>query len=77
MQHWPTFFGFAAGTRRISSTTLGMLRYIAPTLQLLLGVWLLCEPDDSSQATGYLLIWIALLVFTLEGRWQTRARDTP
>lgn len=66
---------FAAGARRISFTALGMLQYIAPSLQLLLGVWLYREPFDTGKAIGYVFIWIALAVFTLEGRWQTRGRD--
>jgi chloramphenicol-sensitive protein RarD len=52
-----------------------MLQYIAPSLQLLLGVWLYREPFDTGKAIGYVFIWIALAVFTLEGRWQTRGRD--
>ncbi len=67
---------FAAGARRIPFFTLGLLQYIGPTLQLLIGVWLYGEPF-AERAFGYVLIWIALALFTIEGlvqRW--RARNT-
>ena len=63
---------FAAGARRIPFSMLGMLQYIAPTLQLLIGVWLYHEPFPATKAVGYALIWIALAVFTLEGWWRYR-----
>lgn len=57
---------FAAGARRIPLSTLGLLQYLGPSLQLLLGVWLYDEPF-AERAFGYVLIWIALAVFTAEG----------
>lgn len=63
---------FAAGARRIPFSMLGMLQYIAPTLQLLIGVWLYHEPFPAAKATGYALIWLALAVFTAEGVWRLR-----
>ena len=63
---------FASGARRIPLTTLGLLQYIAPTLQFLLGVWLYHEPFDGARITGFALIWLALLLYSLEGLWQSR-----
>lgn len=63
---------FAAGARRINFSTLGILQYIAPTLQLLLGIWLYHEPFEPAKATGYALIWTALAVYSIEGLWRTR-----
>jgi chloramphenicol-sensitive protein RarD len=66
---------FAAGARRIPFSTLGLLQYLGPTLQLLIGVWLYHEPF-AERAFGYLLIWIALAVFSIEGvllGWRSRA----
>jgi len=63
---------FAAGARRISMTQLGMLQYISPTLQFVLGVWLYREPFGAGKAAGFGLIWIALALFTAEGLWQRR-----
>jgi chloramphenicol-sensitive protein RarD len=66
---------FAAGARRIPLSTLGLLQYIGPSLQLLIGVWLYHEPF-AERAPGYVLIWIALAVFSIEGivrGWRARA----
>jgi chloramphenicol-sensitive protein RarD len=66
---------FAAGARRIPFSTLGLLQYLGPTLQLLIGVWLYDEPF-AERAPGYVLIWIALAVFSVEGvvqGWRARA----
>jgi len=66
---------FTAGARRIPFFTLGLLQYLAPTLQLLIGVWLYGEPF-AERALGYVLIWIALALFTAEGLifgWRARS----
>jgi chloramphenicol-sensitive protein RarD len=69
---------FAAGARRIPLSVLGLLQYIGPTLQLLLGVWLYHEPFDALRMIGFALIWSALAVFSLEGLWQNwRAKRKP
>jgi chloramphenicol-sensitive protein RarD len=65
---------FAAGARRIPFSTLGLLQYLGPSLQLLIGVWLYDEPF-AERAPGYVLIWIALAVFSIEGLvqgWRAR-----
>lgn len=67
---------FAAGARRIPLATMGILQYIAPSLQLALGVWLFHEAFDVSRLVGFVLIWAALLVYTLEG-WWVRRRAVP
>lgn len=58
---------FAAGARRIPLSLLGLLQYIGPTLQLLLGVYLYHEPLQGHKLWGYGLIWLALLAYSLEG----------
>jgi chloramphenicol-sensitive protein RarD len=66
---------FAAAARRIPFSTLGLAQYVSPSLQLLIGVWLYHEPF-AERATGYVLIWIALAVFSIEGLirgWRSRA----
>ncbi|MDT9000508.1 EamA family transporter RarD [Paucibacter sp. APW11] len=64
---------FAAGARRIPMTTLGLLQYISPSIQFLLGVWLYHEPFAASRMVGFGLIWAALLVYSAEGWWRSRA----
>lgn len=61
---------FASGARRIPLSLLGLLQYIGPTLQLLLGVWLYHEPFGGARLAGFALIWGALAVYSLEGLWQ-------
>ncbi|MBS1964300.1 MAG: EamA family transporter RarD [Chloroflexi bacterium SZAS-1] len=58
---------FAAGARRISFTLVGILQYIAPTIQFLLGVLVYGEHLDMSRLIGFMIIWAALAVYTLEG----------
>jgi chloramphenicol-sensitive protein RarD len=62
---------FAAGARRIRMATLGLLQYIAPSIQLLLGVWLYHEPFGGARLAGFAVIWAALAIYSLEGLWQT------
>ncbi|MGB7479072.1 MAG: EamA family transporter RarD [Burkholderiaceae bacterium] len=64
---------FAAGARRIPLTLLGLLQYLSPSLQLLLGVWLYHEPFGGVRLAGFALIWGALLVYSVEGLWRARA----
>ena len=61
---------FASGARRIPLSLLGLLQYIGPTLQLLLGVWLYHEPFGGARLVGFALIWGALAVYTAEGLWK-------
>jgi len=63
-------FGYAA--RSIPLTFIGILQYIAPTLQFLLGIFLFQEPLTPTRLVGFALIWSALLIFTLEGVYARR-----
>lgn len=67
---------FAAGARRISMTTLGLLQYIGPTIQFMLGVWLFNEPFGAQRLVGFGLIWTALLLYSADG-WRTTRRAAP
>jgi chloramphenicol-sensitive protein RarD len=61
---------FAAGARRIPMSTLGLLQYLTPSLQLLLGVWIYDEPFRGRVLLGYAVIWSALAWYSLEGLWR-------
>lgn len=63
---------FAAGARLIPMSTLGILQYISPSLQFALGVWLFHEPFEPARLVGFVLIWAALLVYSMEGWWTRR-----
>lgn len=57
---------FASSARRIPLTMIGVLQYIAPTIQFLLGVFVYHEPFDRSHFIGFTIVWIALIIFWLE-----------
>jgi chloramphenicol-sensitive protein RarD len=65
---------FVYGAQRIPYSTMGILQYIAPTLQLGCGVVLFREPFTSAQATGFATIWVALAVYAADG-FLRRQRD--
>lgn len=60
---------FAYGARRIRLTTLGLLQYIAPTVQFALGTWIYGEPFSSTQALSFVLIWAGLAIYTADNLW--------
>jgi chloramphenicol-sensitive protein RarD len=61
---------FAAGARRIPLSLMGLLQYLSPTLQLLLGVWLYHEPFGSARMAGFAVIWSGLVLYSAEGLWR-------
>ena len=69
---------FTMSVRRIPLSQLGIIQYLAPTLQFLLGVLLYGEPMNRTQLAGYGLVWAALIVFAAEGHYaqRTRARSS-
>jgi chloramphenicol-sensitive protein RarD len=62
-----TLFLFAYGTRLLPYSTVGVLQYIAPTLQFACGVFALHEPFERTRAIGFTVIWTALLIYAGEG----------
>jgi len=66
---------FAYGVRRIPLSTVGLLQYLGPTLQLLTGIFVFHESFSATRAIGFGLIWAALVVYAAEGFWRSwRAR---
>jgi len=57
---------FASAARQIELWLVGMLQFIAPTIQFVLGAVVWDEPWSGGQAVGFIIIWIALGVFVLE-----------
>jgi chloramphenicol-sensitive protein RarD len=64
---------FAAGARLIPMSTLGLLQYVNPTLQFLLGIWVFHEPFGKVQFIGFMIIWGALMLYSLEGLWRSKS----
>lgn len=63
---------FASGARLIPLTMLGILQYVAPSAQFLLGVLVYNEPFGTDQLIGFGMIWLALILFTFENLWTRR-----
>ena len=63
---------FAAGARRLPLAVLGLLQYIAPTGQLLIGVWVFHESFTQERMLGFMVIWAALALYACEGLWMSR-----
>ncbi len=58
---------FASAAQRIPLTTIGILHYITPTCQFLLGVLVYQEVFDIAKAIGFAIVWAGLIIFGVEG----------
>ncbi len=67
---------FAAAARRIPLASLGLMQYIAPSLQFCLGVFLYNEPFTQDRMVGYGLIWLALTLYSAEVIFHSWRRRT-
>ena len=56
---------FAAAARRIELTSLGILQYIAPTLQFIIGLLVFREDFSRSRLVGFSFVWVALIIYTI------------
>jgi len=64
---------FGAAAIRVPLTTLGLLQYMTPTMQFLIGVLLYGEPMPISRLVGFALVWVALAIFTVDAVRARRA----
>jgi chloramphenicol-sensitive protein RarD len=58
---------FASAVQHIPLTMIGVLQYINPTIQFLLGVFVFKEPFDHHRLIGFGIVWVALILFGFEG----------
>lgn len=65
---------FAYSARRIRLSTLGLLQYIAPSVQLALGIWVYHEPFSRSRMLSFGFIWAALALYTADNLLAQRRR---
>src|SRR5947209_3343339 len=69
---------FAGAAQRVPLSRLGLLQYLTPTIQFLIGVLVRHEAVSSGRLVGFGLVWVALVVFTVDtlrtdrGRWSQR-----
>jgi len=64
---------FAAATRRIPLSTVGLLQYLTPLMQLAIGVFVRHEPMPPARLAGFVIVWVALAVFTADSLRSARA----
>jgi len=57
---------FAAGARRAPLTLLGIVQFVAPVLQFLIGWWVLGEPMTAGRWAGFALVWAALILLSVD-----------
>jgi chloramphenicol-sensitive protein RarD len=68
---------FAASATRLPLSTLGLLQYVAPTLQFLLGITYFGESMSGGRWAGFGLVWLALIIMSVDGvRRAHRGRQT-
>ncbi|WP_375502907.1 EamA family transporter RarD [uncultured Jatrophihabitans sp.] len=68
---------FAAGTRRLPLSVIGLLQYLAPVLQFAVGVGIRHEDVPGTELVGFCLVWVALIVLSVDGVRHQRAGRRP
>ena len=63
---------FAGGVRRVPLAVVGVLQYLSPSINFLLGVLAFGEAFDAGRLVGFVLAWAGLAVFTVDGIRSTR-----
>ncbi|HEU5162894.1 MAG TPA: EamA family transporter RarD [Thermoanaerobaculia bacterium] len=65
---------FASAVRRLRLATVGLLQYIAPSIQFTLAVAVYHEPFDRTRMIAFILIWIAIAIYSVDN---FRKRNVP
>jgi chloramphenicol-sensitive protein RarD len=65
---------FGAAATRIPLSALGLMQYVTPTVQFILGLVVFHEPMPATRWIGFALIWLALVIFTVEALAHRRRR---
>jgi chloramphenicol-sensitive protein RarD len=68
-------FLFSYGARLVPYSTIGVIQFIAPTMQLVCGLVVFGEPFESARATGFVLIWIGLAIYAGNALWRARSAN--
>jgi chloramphenicol-sensitive protein RarD len=68
---------FASAARSIPLWVVGLLQYIAPTLQFIIGIFIYKEAFSYHQLIGFALVWTALIVFLVENYFANRVPVEP
>lgn len=65
---------FVFGAQRVTMTALGLMQYLAPTIQFCIGLFVFKEPFPPAKMVGFIIIWSALFLYTAEGIYWTLHR---
>ena len=68
---------FTSAAKQIPLTMIGVLQYLAPTIQFMIGVFIYHEPFDQSRLIGFSIVWLALIIFWVESYYASRAAVEP
>ncbi len=68
---------FASAAKQIPLSMIGILQYLAPTIQFLIGVLIYKEPFDQSRLIGFGIVWLALIIFWVESFLANRVPVQP
>ena len=66
---------FAAASSRVPLSRMGLMQYLTPTIQFAIGVAVRHEPLPALRLVGFLTVWVALAVFTIEGATRRRRQQ--
>lgn len=68
---------FSAAARRLPLSVIGMLQYLAPAIQFLMGLLVFGEHMPAARWAGFVLVWVALVLLTADGIRQARTAPKP
>jgi chloramphenicol-sensitive protein RarD len=68
---------FASAAKQIPLTMIGILQYLAPTIQFLIGIFVYKEDFDTTRLIGFSIVWLALIIFWVENFMANRVPKTP
>jgi chloramphenicol-sensitive protein RarD len=64
---------FAFGARQVPYSTIGVIQFLAPSLQLVCGLIVFHESLPAARAAGFVLIWVGLFIYASNALWRARA----
>jgi len=67
---------FANAVKEVPLSVIGLLQFLAPTAQFLLGVLAYDEPFDMMQLVGFIIIWSALIIFVTDNFNSLKSKTT-
>ena len=66
---------FNLGAQRLKLSTIGLMQYLSPTLQLAIGVLVFGEAFTGAHGIAFGLIWVALAIYSADAFFMHRARQ--